>query len=56
MRIVLNGQRELDPGLQLFHDRAAPVRVYSKVPQPALEGSSRPNRSRRNDRNERGAK
>ena len=27
-----------------------------KAPQPALEGSSRPNRSRRNDRNERGAK
>ena len=25
-----------------------------KAPQPALEGSSRPNRSRRNDRNERG--
>ncbi len=27
-----------------------------KAPNPALEGSSRPNRSRRNDRNERGAK
>ena len=27
-----------------------------QAPQPALEGSSRPNRSRRNDRNERGAK
>ena len=27
-----------------------------KAPQPALEGSSRPNRSRRNDRNERGRK
>lgn len=27
-----------------------------KAPQPALEGSSRPNRSRRNDRNERGTK
>ena len=27
-----------------------------KAPQPALEGSSRPNRSRRNDRHERGAK
>lgn len=38
VRIVLNGQRELDPNLQLFHDQAAPVRVYSKVPQPALGG------------------
>jgi small subunit ribosomal protein S3 len=27
-----------------------------KAPQPALEGSSRPTRGRRNDRNERGAK
>ena len=27
-----------------------------KTPQPALEGSSRPSRGRRNDRNERGAK
>jgi len=27
-----------------------------KAPQPALEGSSRPNRSRRNDRGDRGAK
>ena len=37
----------------VYHGEVLPGQ---KAPQPALEGSSRPNRSRRNDRNERGAK
>lgn len=38
MRLLLNGQREIPPHLQLFHDGAAPVRVYTQVEQPLLEG------------------
>lgn len=38
LRILLSGNRELDPALALFHDGAAPVRLYSRVPQPRLEG------------------
>lgn len=37
----------------VYHGEVLPGQ---KAPQPALEGSSRPNRGRRNDRNERGAK
>ena len=37
----------------VYHGEVLPGQ---KAPQPALEGSSRPNRSRRNDRHERGAK
>ncbi len=37
----------------VYHGEVLPGQ---KAPNPALEGSSRPNRSRRNDRNERGAK
>ena len=37
----------------VYHGEVMPGQ---KAPQPALEGNSRPNRSRRNDRNERGAK
>ena len=37
----------------VYHGEVLPGQ---KAPQPALEGSSRPSRSRRNDRNERGAK
>ena len=42
-------------GIQVwvYHGEVLPGQ---KAPQPALEGSSRPNRSRRNDRNERGTK
>jgi len=38
LRVVLNGNRELDSSLEMFHDGAAPVRVYSIAPQPHLEG------------------
>jgi diaminohydroxyphosphoribosylaminopyrimidine deaminase / 5-amino-6-(5-phosphoribosylamino)uracil reductase len=38
LRILLNGSRELNPKLHLFHDHQAPVRVYSIEPQPALQG------------------
>ena len=37
----------------VYHGEVMPGQ---KAPQPALEGNSRPNRSRRNDRNERGRK
>ena len=37
----------------IYHGEMLPG---GKVPQPALEGSSRPSRGRRGDRNERGAK
>ena len=37
----------------VYHGEVLPGQ---KAPQPALEGNSRPNRSRRNDRHERGAK
>ncbi|MFR0867824.1 MAG: 30S ribosomal protein S3, partial [Adlercreutzia sp.] len=37
----------------VYHGEVLPGQ---KAPQPALEGSSRPNRSRRNDRRERGDK
>ena len=37
----------------VYHGEVLPGQ---KAPQPALEGSSRPSRSRRNDRHERGAK
>ncbi len=37
----------------VYHGEVLPGQ---KAPQPALEGSSRPNRSRRSDRNERGVK
>ena len=37
----------------VYHGEVMPGQ---KAPQPALEGTSRPNRSRRNDRNERGRK
>ena len=37
----------------VYHGEVLPGQ---KAPNPALEGSSRPNRSRRNDRHERGAK
>lgn len=37
----------------IYHGEMLPG---GKVPQPALEGSSRPSRGRRSDRNERGAK
>ena len=42
-------------GIQVwvYHGEVLPGQ---KAPQPALEGSSRPSRSRRNDRNERGTK
>lgn len=42
-------------GIQVwvYHGEVLPGQ---KAPQPALEGTSRPSRSRRNDRNERGAK
>ena len=42
-------------GIQVwvYHGEVLPGQ---KAPQPALEGSSRPSRSRRNDRNERGRK
>ena len=37
----------------VYHGEVLPGQ---KAPQPQLEGSSRPNRSRRNDRNDRGRK
>ena len=42
-------------GIQVwvYHGEVLPGQ---KAPQPALEGTSRPSRSRRNDRNERGTK
>jgi len=38
LRIILNGKRELNPDLTLFHDGEAPVRVYAIAPQPRLQG------------------